>query len=178
MWRMNTAPNIQVCLSINSKRYCAAISSPLQQLQGLIKHPLIHMISPVMMRKTERQRMWPRGHQDEVITQPAYWLPAGSIWIHHLKHQWPGGKLIQISMITTPTKWRLAVHLGYRISPTGGDNRRKRTQSTPISPMWQVTYSLSYYILSEWRPVFPLAEMLSAGGSQKPQARPFAKKSL
>jgi len=30
----------------------------------------------------------------------------------------------------------------------------------------------------EWRPVFPLAEMLSAGGSQKPQGRPFAKKSL
>jgi len=33
--------------------------------------------------------------------------------IHSLKHQRTGGKLIQISMITTPTQWRLAVHIGY-----------------------------------------------------------------
>jgi len=31
-------------------------------------------------------------------------------------------------------------------------------------------------MVSEWRPVFPVAEMLSAGGSEQPQARPFAKK--
>jgi len=44
--------------------------------------------------------------------------------------------------------------------------------------MWRATYSLSYQMVSEWRPVFPVAEMLSAGGSQKPPARPFAKMSL
>ena len=42
--------------------------------------------------------------------------------------------------------------------------------------MWLATYSLSYHMLSEWRPVFPLAEMLLGGGSQKPKARPFANK--
>jgi len=36
----------------NSKRFRAEISSPLQQLQGLINHPLIHMIRPAMMRNT------------------------------------------------------------------------------------------------------------------------------
>jgi len=32
--------------------------------------------------------------------------------------------------------------------------------------------------MSEWMPVFPLAEMFPAGGSQKPQVRPFTKKLL
>jgi len=45
-----------------------------------------------------------------------------------------------------------------------------------ISLMWQVTYSLSYDIVSELRPVFPLAEMLLAAGIPKCQAKPFAKK--
>jgi len=31
-----------------------------------------------------------------------------------LKHQRTGSKLIQISIITTPTQWRCAVHFGYR----------------------------------------------------------------
>jgi len=44
--------------------------------------------------------------------------------------------------------------------------------------MWGGTYSLSYHMVSECRPVFPLAKMVSAGGSQNPQARPFAKKLL
>jgi len=47
-----------------------------------------------------------------------------------------------------------------------------------INPMWRVTYSQSYHMVSEWRPVFPLADMLLAGGRQKPQDRPFAKKLL
>jgi len=42
--------------------------------------------------------------------------------------------------------------------------------------MWHTTYSLLYNIVFEWRPVFPFTEMLSAGSSDKPQARPFAKK--
>jgi len=44
--------------------------------------------------------------------------------------------------------------------------------------MWHATYSLSYDKVSGWRPVFHLAEMSSAGGSQKPQVRPFARKLL
>jgi len=40
--------------------------------------------------------------------------PPGSLWIHRLKHQRTGGKLIQISLITTPAQWRLGVHFGYR----------------------------------------------------------------
>jgi len=72
-------------------------------------------------------------------------------------------------------QWRLAVHFGFRISRNGGDGKRKRTQSTRISPMWHATYSQSYLMVSEWRPVFPLDETLSAGGSQKPQAKPFRK---
>jgi hypothetical protein len=39
--------------------------------------------------------------------------PPGCIWIHRIKHQRTGDKLIQISMITTPTQWRVAVHFGY-----------------------------------------------------------------
>jgi len=41
--------------------------------------------------------------------------------------------------------------------------------------MRHATYSLSYHMLSECRPVLPLRKKLSAGGSQKPQARPFTK---
>jgi hypothetical protein len=48
---------------------------------------------------------------------------------------------------------------GSQISQTGRDSKRKYTRSTPISPMWRTTYSLSYYIVSEWRPVSPLGEM-------------------
>jgi hypothetical protein len=59
-----------------------------------------------------------------------------------------------------------------------GRQHKEKTQSTPISPMWHTTYSLSYLMVSEWRPVFSLPEMLLAGGSQKPQVRPFAKNSL
>jgi len=56
--------------------------------------------------------------------------------------------------------------------------QEEHTQSTPISPMWHTTYFLSYHIVSEWRPVFPLGESLSDGGSRKPQARPFTNKTL
>jgi len=44
--------------------------------------------------------------------------------------------------------------------------------------MWRARYSPTYHMLSEWRPVFPLAGMSSAGGSQTPQAGPLAKKLL
>jgi len=44
--------------------------------------------------------------------------------------------------------------------------------------MRRTTSSLSYHMVSEWRPVFHLAEMLSAGDRQKPHARLLAKTSL
>jgi len=34
-------------------------------------------------------------------------------------------------------------------------------------------YSSYYHIVSEWRPVLHFAEMLWAGGSQQPHAKPF-----
>jgi len=58
------------------------------------------------------------------------------------------GKIIRIKMITTPTKWRLVEHFGYRISPTDGGSKKNLTHTTPISPMWVATYSLSYLSVS------------------------------
>jgi len=60
-----------------------------------------------------------------------------------------GGQLIWISMITTPTGWRLAEHIGYRISRNGGVSTRKRSQSMPILPMRHTTWSRSYHKVSE-----------------------------
>jgi len=116
-----------------------------------------------------------KWHPDEAIAQHTRWPLPGSIYIHRLKHQRIGGKLIRISMITTPTQWRLAEHFGDRTLPTGGDNKSKHTPSTLVSPMWCATYSLSYHMVSESRPVFPWAMMSSAGGSPQPQVRPLAK---
>jgi len=113
---------------------------------------------------------WP---PDEAFAQHTNWPPPGSIRSHRLNHQRTGGKSIQISKITTPTQWRLAVHFGCQISPTGGDNKRNHTQSMLISPTWHEIYSLSYHTVLEWRPVFPLGEMVLAAGSRKPLARPF-----
>jgi len=50
MWRMNTVPNINVCRSISTTAYWAAISSPLQQLQDPVNHPLIHLIYSAMIK--------------------------------------------------------------------------------------------------------------------------------
>jgi len=96
--------------------------------------------------------------------------------ILRLDYQTTKGTWFQILMITTATWSRLAVHFGYRMSPTGVENKRKHTQSMLISPMWHKTYSLSYHMVLEWRPLFLLGKFLSAEGRQKPQARPFAKK--
>jgi len=48
----------------------------------------------------------------------------------------------------------------------------------PISRMWRAIFSLSYHMGLEWRPNYPLGEMWSAGGSQKPQSGPVAKRLL
>jgi len=103
-WSMNTVPNIDVCWSIETKAYRAAISSPPQRLLNPVNHPSIHMIWPAMMNNTSRQPMVPRRHPHEAIVHYGYLLPPGSIWIPRLKHQRTGSKLIQISMITTLTQ--------------------------------------------------------------------------
>jgi hypothetical protein len=59
-------------LSINSKAYRPAISTPEQHLQDPVNHPLIHMICPVMMKNTKCLTMWLRRHPDEVMMLPAY----------------------------------------------------------------------------------------------------------
>jgi len=178
MLRMYTVPNIDMCQSISTNAYWAAISSPPQRLQDPVNHPLIHMICQVVIRSTQHLTMWLRWHPAEVIGQHLYWPPPCSIQIRHLKHQGSGGNLFQISMITAQTKWRSAVHFGNRTWPTAGVNTRQLSECTLITPMWHLTYSLSYHMVSEWRPVFPLNEVLSAGGSHIPQVRPFAKKSV
>jgi len=174
MWRMNTVLNIDHGPSLNPKMHQSAISSTLERLLDLVYHLLVDVICPVMMNCTSRLNLWQKGHHDGAITQHAYWQPQSSIWICRLEHQWTGGKLIQILMITTPNPRRVAVYFGYRISLTGGLKNWKCTQSTPISAMWHATYSLSYHHLMEWSPVFPFCERLWAGGCQKQQATAFA----
>jgi len=178
MWRGNTVRNIDVCWSLQPKAYWASISSPPWCLQEPVNHRLIHIIRPAMIKNTSFLTMWLKWHPDEAIAQYADWPSPGSIWIHRLNHQRTGGKLIQISMITTTTQWRITVHCGSRTSPTGSANSSNRTQSTLISPSWHSTLSLSYHTVLEWRPVFPLHEMLSAGGSRRQKLRSFAEKSL
>jgi len=176
VWRMNTVPSIHVWRSVNQKAYQPKIPSPQQWLQDLGNLHFIHQICPAMMKNTWSVTMRPKQHPDQSIAQHASWPLPGSIWIHCLSFKSTAGNLIWLSMITTPTPWRLAVHFGYWISPTGGNNKRKRTQSTPISLMWHETYSLSCHMVSEWRPVFLLGEKLSAGGSKNPPAWLFAKR--
>jgi hypothetical protein len=52
MWRMNAVPHIDVCRSINQKMYQAATLSPHQRVQDPVNHPLIHKISPAMMKNS------------------------------------------------------------------------------------------------------------------------------
>jgi len=72
MVRMNIVPNIDVCRSISTNAYGAAISSHLQRLQDLLNHPLIHMICQAMKKNTYRLTMRLRRHQDEAIEQHVY----------------------------------------------------------------------------------------------------------
>jgi ankyrin repeat protein len=48
---------------------------------------------------------------------------------------------------------------GYLISLPGGNSKKKRTQSTLISPMRNAKYCVSYLTVSVWRLVFPFREM-------------------
>jgi len=113
-WRMNTVPNIEMCRSISRNVYRAAISSPRKPLQDSVKCLVSHMIHPAIMKNTWHLTVWLRRHPDEEIAQHVYWPLPGYIWIPCLGHERTGCKLIQMSMITTPTLWRLAVHGGYR----------------------------------------------------------------
>lgn len=136
------------------------------------------MILPALMMYSYLQILWVRQHSDNAIPQHAYWMLPAYLCIHHLKHKRTDGKLIQILIITTPNQLRLAPHLGYRTWLTWGVRKRIWTGSTPIPPMWPSTYSITYTAVSEWSPVFPLNEMVSAGGSTQPQLRPFANTSM
>ena len=138
-WKMNTVQKIDKCLSLNPKMSRMAITAPLPRLLDLVNHLLIHLICPAMMRNSWHLNRWLKWHPDEAIMQHPYWQLQGSIWIHCLKHQRLGGKYIQILMITTPIPWRLAIHFGNHIVPTGGTSKRNRTQSMRISPMWHAT---------------------------------------
>ena len=177
MWRMNTVPDMDIYLSVNPKGCTEMISSPWLRLQDPVNLISIHTRSPAMRKNTQWLKMCLKWHPDEAITQHAYRQPQGSFWMPLLNHCRTRGKLIWLIIITTPTRWRSGVHFGYQISPTGSINRRKHIQSNPISPMWQATYFLSYLILLESRPVFPMGEMLSLGGRKTPQEIPFAKTS-
>jgi len=175
--RTNTVPNIDECWSLNLDIFWPGFLSTQQQLLDWVTRLFIDMICPVMMNEVWGLTAGRTRHPDEAIAQHPYWYLQGSIQIHCLKHQGTGGKLILIWMITTPTTLRLAVEFRYPMSQTGGINKIKRTQSSPISPMWHMAHSLSYCRLSEWRKVFPLGETLSAGDSLKPLARRIRKKS-
>jgi len=101
MWTMNTVPNIDVCQTINSPAYQAAISSPPQWLQDPINHPFIHIICPGMIKNNWCLTMCLRRHPDKAIAQQADWPQPGTIPIRHPKHQRTVGHLIRKSMITT-----------------------------------------------------------------------------
>jgi len=52
MWRMNTAPHMDVCLSLNPKAYHPTIFSLPQWLQDAVNLLMIRMIYPAMMKNT------------------------------------------------------------------------------------------------------------------------------
>jgi len=166
MWRMNTVRNIDMCWVRKPETVPSnnLIPSSMASWSGQWSFDSYESSSDV-------EQDWMRNNVAETASarsdRVACLLTATRSYLNSL----PGspkncGKVIQISMITVPTKWRLATHFGYRTYWTSGANSRKRTQSTPISPICNARLSLSYHMLSEWRPVFPLGEMLLAGGSQ------------
>jgi len=174
-WRTNSVPNTCCYQSINPKVLRVTTPSPPQRRLDLLNLSLIHMMCPVMMMITNCLKMWPKRHLDSMIANHANWQPPGSIWIHHLNPQRTGGKLLQTVLTTTPTPLSFTVDFGCLILLTGGSSNKKHPQSTLISPIWNTTYCLSYHMVSAWRPVFHLGEMLSDSGRRKPQWGPFAK---
>jgi len=176
-WRKNTTPNINECPPLYLKTIHMAISSPQQTLLDWVNRLLIHIGFQVMMQNSEDLKVWLKRHPNEVIVQHSYWQPPDSIWILRHNHQRTGGKLIQMLMIITPTPGRLEIHFGYWTSPTGGASKGKRTQSTPIAPMWLTTYYLLYHMVLDWRPDFPFSKTLLVGDGLKPLARYFGKMS-
>jgi hypothetical protein len=103
MCRMNTLPNMAVCQAWNPKSYRATIPSPLQWHQDLANFPSIQIIYAVIMTNNQCSTMWLKQQPDKAIAQHSDWQLPGCIWIHRLMNHTIGGKLIQISTITTPT---------------------------------------------------------------------------
>jgi len=149
MWKTNIVLNIDRSLSLDQTMLWVAISSPLHSLMDIVNLLLIHMICAAMMKNNWRLNVWLKRHPDKAIVQPTYEQLQGCKWVCCLKQQRTEGRLIEILVITTLTPWRLAVYFGYQMSLPGGINKRTRTQSKPISPMWHAIYSLSYHMLSE-----------------------------
>jgi len=168
MCRMNPVPNVDVCRAINPKANRTKISSPLQTLQYQVNIPLIHMIGPAMMKeylmpnvvaettpgqscRTARSLTAARLNLDSQPESPNIWAQ-----VNPNLNEYHSGAMEIVSTFWIPeiTDW-------WR-------QQRKRTQSSPISQLWHEIFSLSYHMVSEWRPIFPLWEMWLGGGSQRP----------
>jgi len=112
------------------------------------------------MKNTKCLKLCLKQRPDKPIVHHAHRQMQGSISSHPLNYHRTGGKLIRILMITTPTLSRFTVLFCYHISPTGGVNKRKCTQTMVISPMWHSMNALSYQMVSDtrtWGQLFPWA---------------------
>jgi len=146
MWRTYTVPDIDVCPLLNPKEYLATISWSPQWLVHLVNHHLIYKICPEMMRNPWYLTTGLNWHWEEVITQYADWQPQCSIRFYGLNYQRTGAKIIQILTIPTPSLWRLAAYFWYRISTSSAADKSRHTQSTPITEIWHITYSLLFHM--------------------------------
>jgi hypothetical protein len=174
MQPLKTVPNVDIFFSSDPEASGSTIFSVLPWHHDLVNHLSILMSCSAQTKNTCCLKICPKRHPDDAIEQHAYWMLPGLIWILRLSYHTTGGELIRITMITTSTLYRSAVHFGSQISLTGGARQTKHIPSTPISPMWHPTYSLSYHMVLEWRPIYPSGEMWSAWGRQTPPAGPFA----
>jgi len=110
LWRTNTMSNIDMSHSLNPNAYRPKISFSPPWLQDPINYSFMHRICAGIMKYTYHQTVRLKPRLDKAIALQAYRLLPGSIRIHLLNHQRTGGTFIWISIITTPTQWRLAVY--------------------------------------------------------------------
>jgi len=121
IWKMNTAPNQDICPSLDLKLHWVTISSIPQWHEDLVNLLKIHMICPVMMKNTQCLELWLKQHLDEVISKNVEWQPQASDYYHCLKLYRTGARPSQFSMLDSLTQWILAVHFAYPIVRTGGN---------------------------------------------------------
>jgi hypothetical protein len=110
MCRMHTVPIIDVCHSIHSKWYHAAISSPLVFASGFGQSSL----EPYDLSSDDEEYLTPNNVAEATTgrcDRAARLLAAARLYFNSPPESPKTGvKLIQITLITTPTKCRLAVH--------------------------------------------------------------------